>query len=210
MRYYFKLFENDEGKLLSIKENINMVKEELNSEEKFFEKAVMTEKFVNKYKKVIIGSIAAIVVVVAANIAYEANKNSNIVAANAALAKLTKDASNTSAADELKTLSPNLYKLWMLSKAVADKDLQELKELKDSKNVLIGDIASYELSQSADDFSSYAQKQGAIYKDLALVQSAVMLINEGKTQEAHQKLMMVSQQSSLEKIAKALRHYGVN
>jgi hypothetical protein len=52
MRYYFKLFKI-EGFLLSLKENINMVREELNSEEKFFEKAVITEKFVKKYKNLL-------------------------------------------------------------------------------------------------------------------------------------------------------------
>jgi len=35
---------------LSLKQDIEMVKEELNSEEKFFEKAVLTERFVKKYK----------------------------------------------------------------------------------------------------------------------------------------------------------------
>ena len=35
---------------MSLKEELEMVKEELSSEEKFFEKAVITEKFVKKYK----------------------------------------------------------------------------------------------------------------------------------------------------------------
>ena len=38
--------------VVSLKENIEMVKNELNSEEQFFEKAVQTERFVKKYKKV--------------------------------------------------------------------------------------------------------------------------------------------------------------
>ena len=75
MRYYFKLFKI-EGFLLSLKENIDMVKQELNSEEKFFEKAVITEKFVKKYKNMMIASVVAIVVLVAANIGYEANEAS--------------------------------------------------------------------------------------------------------------------------------------
>lgn len=63
---------------MSLKNDIEMVREELNSEEKFFEKAVVTERFIKKYKNVIIGSIAAIVVVVGANIAYDMNKASQI------------------------------------------------------------------------------------------------------------------------------------
>jgi len=46
---------------LSLKENIGMVKEELTAEEQFFEKAVVTERFVKKYKNVMIGSLVVIV-----------------------------------------------------------------------------------------------------------------------------------------------------
>ena len=53
MRYYYKLFEITtikEERFLSLKTDIEMVKDELTSEEKFFEKAVVTEKFIKKYK----------------------------------------------------------------------------------------------------------------------------------------------------------------
>ena len=65
-----------------------MVKEELNSEEKFFEKAVMTEKFVKKYKNIMIGAVVAVVVLVSANLIYESNNNANIEEANMAFLKI--------------------------------------------------------------------------------------------------------------------------
>ncbi|MBU0720469.1 hypothetical protein KJ877_03945 [bacterium] len=194
---------------MSLKDNIGMVKEELNSEEKFFEKAVMTERFVKKYKNLMIGSLVAVVVVVAANIAYDINKQSKITSANAALGALVKDANNTQALTELKAQSSTLYDVWILSKAVADKDLVTLKELTGSKALIIGDIASYELAKDVKSLNNYASKQGVIYKDLALVQSAVLLMHEKKMDQAHQKLQMVSEDSSMSKIAKALLHYGV-
>ena len=46
---------------MSLKDNIEMVKEELNSEEKFFERSVITERFVKKYKNAIIASVVVIV-----------------------------------------------------------------------------------------------------------------------------------------------------
>lgn len=197
---------------LSLKHDIDMVKEELNSEEKFFEKAVITERFVKKYKNVMIGSLVAIVLVVGANIAYDLNKKSQMNASNEALAELNKDANNAGVLARLQSLSPNLHDAWLYSKAIADKDLATLEKLKDSKAMLISDLASYELAQNKKDMAgldAYSLQQNAIYKDLAQVQSAVLLMNEGKIEAAHQKLALITEQSPLSKTAKALLHYGV-
>ena len=197
---------------MSLKNNIDMVKEELNSEEKFFEKAVVTEKFVKKYKNAIIGTIAAVIVITVANIAYDINKQGQIDAANEALAELQKGPNNVTALSRLESLSPDLHDVWLYSKAVADKDTAALAKLKDSKAVLVSDLASYELaseSKDLDKLNNYALRQDAIYKDLANVQSAVILMDEGKVDEARQKLSLISTQSPLSEIAKALRHYGV-
>ncbi len=197
---------------MSLRNDIDMVKEELNSEEKFFEKAVMTENFVKKYKKLMIGSVVAVVVIVGANIAYDITKQNQIAQANELLAELSKDSKNTKLLAELKVTSPNLYDVWMLSQAVADENVEALKALTSSKAMIVGDIATYELAQDSNDaqgLSSYASKQEAIYRDLAQVQSAVILMKEGKTDEAHQKLALISQESPMIKIAQALLHYGV-
>ncbi len=197
---------------MSFRNDIDMVKEELNSEEKFFEKAVITERFVKKYRNAIIGSFVAVVVVAAANIAYDVNKQNKIDSANQALTELSKDANNSDALAKLKSLSPNLQDAWLYSKAVADKDLAALEKIKDSKAMLVGDLASYEIAQNTKDaakLDAYALEQNAVYKDLAHVQSAVLLITEGKIEAAHQKLSLIGEQSPLNNIAKALLHYGV-
>jgi len=156
--------------------------------------------------------LIALVVVVGANIAYESHKQSKIESANKALLALNKNSSDTKALQELKEMSPNLYDVWIFSKAIVEKDLASLKELKNSKVIVVNDLAKYELAQSTkntEDLGDYALKQDAIYKDLALVQSAVILMNDGKIEKAHQELSKVSVQSSLSNIAKSLLHYGV-
>lgn len=211
MRYYFYNLNYyiNEGIFLSLKENISMVKEELNSEEKFFEKAVITERFVKKYKTAMIASVVAIVFIVGANIAYDANESSKVTAANVALAKLKIDAVDTQSLNELKALSPELYDVWTFSQAVANRDLESLKGLKDSKAFIINDLAKYELAQDSKSLNSYASQEDAIFKDLALVQSAVILFNENKMDEAHNMLSKIPVESSLYKLAKALMHYGL-
>lgn len=188
-----------------------MVKEELNSEEKFFESAVKTERFVKRYKNKLIGSVVAIVVLVIAMAVYASNKESNIVAANEAFELLQKDANNTEAAQTLKALSPDLFDVWELSNAITDGDADAMKRLSSSKAVAVADLATYELAALNDDvkrLDEYAYGQTAIYRDLALVESAVLLMEANDLDAAHQKLKMLTPDSGLHKVAQILLHYG--
>jgi hypothetical protein len=197
---------------LSLKENIEMVKDELNSEEKFFEKAVMTERFVKKYKKPLIGAVVAIVLIVAGNLAYQVSEQNRLESANATLAQLQKNPADELALARLESLSPALHDLWVYSQAVAQKNADELEKLKSSKALLIGDVASYEaaeLKENLDALESYSEQQKAIYKDLAAVMSAVILMQEGKIDDAHNKLELIGANSPLAQVASALMHYGV-
>ena len=197
---------------MSLKQDIEMVKEELNSEEKFFEKAVITEKFVKKYKNLMIGSAIAVIVLVGANIAYTINRQNTLDEANSALTILQKDASSKTALASLKASSPALYDVWTYSQAIANNDLEALKTLKNSKTVLMSDLVAYEIATDTKDvkaLQSYSAKNDAIYKDLATIQEAVILMQESKIEESHSKLSQISIQSPLAQVANALMHYGV-
>lgn len=197
---------------MSLKDNLNMVKEELTSEEKFFEKAVVTEKFVKKYKKVMIGSVVAVVLFVTADIAYNINKQHTLEAANETLLQLENNPEDKALLATLETLSPALHDVWMYSQAVVAKDVQTLEKLKNSKALLIGDLSSYEAAQNLQDLDqlqAYSEKQNAIYRDLAQVQIAIILMQEKKLDEAHSKLSMISVDSPLAQVSRALMHYGV-
>lgn len=194
---------------MSLKESMKMVKEELNSEEKFFEKAVMTERFVKKYKNMMIASVIIVIVLVVANIGYESNEASKKTAANNLLAKLISNPSDKDSSLKLHSLNPALYDAWLFLQASVNKDMATMKELKNSKTLIVNDLAKYELATDVDSLDSYASKQDAIYRDLALVQSAVILLKENKIEEAHNKLAQISKTSSLTKVASSLMHYGI-
>ena len=197
---------------MSLKNDLDMVKEELNSEEKFFEKAVITEKFVKKYKKWMIGSVIAVVILVSANIAYDVNKQNTKDAANATLLELMSDPTNAATLASLESLSPALHDVWVYSQAIANKDMVALESLKNSKDVIVEDLASYELAAQSKDMATldtYTLKQNSIYKDLAQIQSAVLLIESGQAAKAQEKLSLISIDSSLAQVAASLMHYGV-
>lgn len=194
---------------MSLKNDLEMVKEELNSEEKFFEKAVVTERFIKKYKNLMIGGVVALVLGVGINIIYNISEQNRIEESNKILAKLQLDNTNSNLEKELKSLSPTLYDAWKYSSALENDAKEKLKEIANTKTFLVKDLVKYELSQDAQGLESYAQMQNATYKDLALVQSAVLLMKENKIDEAHEKLAMIREDSSLYKVASTLLHYGV-
>ncbi len=197
---------------MSLKKNISMIKEELNSEEKFFEKAVITEKFVKKYKNMMIGAVVLIIIVVVSNIVYDSNKQSTIKEANEVLTKLSVDTNDENLKIKLEQLSPNLHDVWLYSQAIALNDVEKLKSLGSSKAILISDLANYEAasrSKNNDKLLDYSMNQDAIYKDLAFVQNAILYLDKNEIQKAHNELRKVSQSSSLKSVVLALLHFGV-
>jgi hypothetical protein len=197
---------------LSIKNDIEMVKEELTSEEKFFETSVITERFVKKYKNLLIAGVAGVVLLAVGNTAYEYNKASTIQAANETLSSLQKNPSDEQALEQLGVLSPALHDLYQYSQAIASQNFEALDSLKNSKVFPLADLASYEVAQNKKDLNaltSYALTQDAIYKDLAQIQAAIILINQGEAEKAHSKLLTIADASPLSRVAKALLHYGV-
>lgn len=150
-----------------------------------------------------------VVLVAAANMAYEINISAKRENANKALASLMKNPNDQNALSELKDASQNLYDVWKYSNALISKDSDALEKLKNSKAILVDDLVKYELAKDEASLENYALKQDAIYRDLALVEAAVMLINKDKIQDAHNMLQKISKESSVYQLANALLHYGV-
>ena len=193
---------------MSLKNDIEMVKEELNSEEKFFEKAVITERFVKKYKNLMIGAVVIVVLAVGSSIVYDINKQNHISSANKALSELQQDSTNKQALADLKASSKSLYNVWTFSQAIKDNDTKVLQNLKNSADVVISDLATYALANDEASLNDYALKQNSIYKDFAVIQNAILLMKESKIDEAQEKLLSIPTGSSLSNVSQALRHYG--
>ena len=197
---------------MSLKENIEMVREELNSEEQFFEKAVQTERFVKKYKKPLIGTIAAAVLAIIAGSAYNITTQNKIDQSNAAFNLLMADTNDQAAQEQLKTLNPELFDVWSLSQALKSKDQEALRGLQSSKALIVADLAEYQLAAIQEDetgLQNYAQKSSALLKDLAVIEAAVLLMDKGDKAAAQAKLVMIDINSPVYQLAQSLAHYGV-
>jgi hypothetical protein len=198
---------------VSLKENIEMVKNELNTEEQFFEKAVQTERFVKKYKKPLIGLIAAAILIVGGGSAYDIYVQNRVDQSNAAFNALMADANDQAAQEQLKNLNPKLYDVWSLSKALKSKNQDALRALGSSNALVVADLSAYELAAIQEDaagLEGYAEKSGALLKDLAVMEEAVLLMDKGEIASAKAKLSMIDMQSPLYQTAQSLAHYGVD
>jgi hypothetical protein len=197
---------------LSLKDNISMVKDELSAEEKFFENAIITERFLSKYKKPLIGVATIVAVAILGNVGYNYYTNTRAETANSALLELQAHSNDQKALQTLKENNQKLYDLYTLSQAIKSGDAKGLESLKNSQAPEVSDIASYQLAsleKNVNGLSTYANNPDAINNEMALIQSAVLLIQENKVDQADRKLAAISSESPLYSVAKALLHYGV-
>ncbi len=197
---------------MSLKENIDMVKDELSQEEKLFAGAVKAERFIKKYKLQLISVVVAVIIALVSNTVYQASVAQAIESSNEAYLTLLSNSEDAKAAEVLQENNPALYDAWQFKMARDKNDEAMLKSLSSSQSSVISDLASYELAALKKDktaLNEYALDQDAILKDLALINEAVLLMKEGKTEEAKTRLALIDQSSSLNKLAMLLQHYGI-
>lgn len=200
------------GTYMSIKENIQTLKDELNSEEKLFESALRTERFVKKYQKPLMVSVISLLLIAGGVIAYQAYENARIENSNVALNVLLSNPSDKSALNTLENNNDKLYELYTLFKAAKESDIKALELLQKSQSPEIADMATYETAVLRADYTAlenYTKKQGGMYQDLALLETAVMLIQKGDIKSAQNQLALIKEDSTMYPAAQMLSHYGV-
>ncbi len=197
---------------MSLKENMDAVKDELNSEEKFLEGMIKAESALKKYKKPLIFILSLIVLAVVAKAILGYIHQSNIEASNVALAKLEKDPQNSEALNILKSKNPKLYEAYIFSKSSKSLEISKLTELKSKmSDENLKDLLDYQIASiSEKGIESYASKDGAILKDLAILEEAFKLLQEKKIKEADMKLDSISQNPALKSLVQNLKHYMGN
>ena len=194
---------------MSLKDNIEAVKEELSTEEQLLESVIKAEGFWKKYKKIILTVVSIIFIAIVAKLISDYIKEKNINESNIAYAKLIKNPNDKDALNTLKSKNPRLYELYLFKEGAKSSDIAKLEELKSSINDgVLKDLLSYQIdSISQKDLDSYSIKEGAILKELAIYESAYLLLKSGKIQEADKKLDTIPQNSPLYSLSQNLKNY---
>jgi len=189
---------------LSLKENINSIKEEIGAEEQFLESVIKGERFYKKYKKQILVSAVFVVLFSVGYVGYNFIKQRNLKASNEAYEKLLKTPSDKEALNILKDKNPKLYDVFLFQEAVKKNSIQELESLsKNDSDELLSDLSKYQLGQ----LKNSKVVQSKLLNGFSLLEEGFDLLKEGKITEAKLKFAQIDSNSPLSKIVKNLEHY---
>ena len=189
---------------MSIKENVDYVKTELSSEEKFLENFVKGERFFKKYKTLIFGFIAVIFIGIVAIFIKNNIDESNKFEANIAFNKVLENSNDTQALADLKEKSPQLYDVAIFLQAKneskqTDINVPLLKELSKYQTALA--------NKSISELDNLSMQKDFLLKEFAIFNKALLLTNEGKFNEAKTSLALIPETSKAHELAKLLNHY---
>ena len=188
---------------MSIKEDVNYVKNELSNEEKLLENFVKSERFFKKYKTLI---FAFVVIIIIGSIGVMIKNNideSNKLEANIALNNYL-NAGDKTALDSLKGINKELYEIALYLEAKKDnnsaqinipmlKQLQEFQQANSTNNV--------------ETLNNLSLQNDFLLKEFAIFNKALILTNQGKYEEAKKALTLIPQTSKAYELANLLNHY---
>ncbi len=196
---------------MGLKENVEAIKKELSAEEQFLESVIKAEGFFKKYKKALIAVGVAVVLAVSFYLISDFIKNRDLRLSNEAFLALQKNPADKDALKILESKNPKLFTLFNFSQAVKGNDPKKIEAVKTKmKEPLLEDLALYQSSALSEDLSSlksYAQKQNALLKELAVLDEAFLLFEKGKSDEARALLQKIPVTSPLYQLAQSFSHY---
>ena len=189
---------------MSIKENVDYVKTELSSEEKFLESFVKSERFFKKYKTLIFAFVIIIIVGIIGFFIKENLAQSNKLKANIAFNQVLENSNNAQALATLKDKNPQLYDIALYLQAkkeakVAQISVPLLKELSKYQTALA--------NKNISELDNLSMQNDFLLKEFAIFNKALFLTNEGKFNEAETTLALIPQTSKAFELAKLLNHY---
>ena len=189
---------------MSIKENVDYVKEELNSQEKFLESFVKGERFYKKYRTLIFASIAIIVIGAIGLVIKKNVDESNKLEANLAFNKVLQNSNDKEALELLKNKNEKLYEVALFlqgknENTAVDINIPVLKELSEYQVALS--------NKNVDELSNLSMQGDFLLKEFALFNKALLLSNEGKYEDAKTVLKLIPQTSKAFELANLLNHY---
>ena len=189
---------------MSTKENVDYIKEELSSQEKFLENFVKGERFYKKYKILIFAFIAIAIIGSIGTVIKGSIDESNKVKANLAFNKILQNSNDSEALLELKNTNEKLYEVALFLQAKKDAKSAEitlplLKELSQYQEALS--------NKNIEKLNNLSMQNDFLLKEFAIFNKALLLANEGKYDDAKTDLKLIPQTSKAFELANLLNHY---
>lgn len=187
---------------MSVKENVDYIKEEISTQESFIENFFKLEKFYKKYKKAIYVFIGLIIVsILVKSILYYMNEQTKYEA-NIAFNKIIENPDDTQSLNTLQEKNKKLYNIALYLKG-------------DYKNIdikYLDTLAQYAIAvdqNNIENISKTIQNQEFIQKDFAILNRAILETKNKKYAKAKKSLKMIGMTSPVYNLAKVLEHHLV-
>ncbi|EAI3319385.1 hypothetical protein KM857_001228 [Campylobacter jejuni] len=187
---------------MGLKDNLKAVKNELNTEEQFIENFIKGERFIRKYKFYISAVVIILVAWFAGNFIISKINDYKTKEANEIYANLIQDPSNKNLLEQLKNKNTNLYAIFLLKENINDLNntafQNELKQIYNNAqtNTLLKNIIALSLGDKSIFLKNYDK-----------LLEAYKFLEQNKIEEANVLLSQIKENSSLNQIAKNLKHY---
>ena len=189
---------------MSIKENVDYVKTELSSEEKFLESFVKSERFFKKYKTLIFAFVIIVIVGIIVFFIKENLAQSNKLRANIAFNQVLENSNDTQALAVLKDKNPQLYDIALYLQAKKEAKVTQISV------PLLKELSKYQTAladKNISELNNLSMQNDFLLKEFAIFNKALFLTNEGKFNEAKTTLALIPQTSKAFELAKLLNHY---
>ena len=187
---------------MSLKENVSFIKDEISTEEQFFENFFKVEKFYKKYKKVILSSIGLVVVgligLTVSNIVSEQNLNS----ANDAYGKFLLNNEDKVALEELKSANEELYKIALFQTGKGESGSTDI--------AYVSDLVAYNNAVAKNDLialDGMIMKQDFLLKDFAIVSKTLILIEKQDYKKAKETISRIDEKSRVLPLSNMIKHF---
>lgn len=191
---------------MSVKKNLDFIKGEFSSDEKIIENAFRIELLYKRYKHIIWGAL----IVVVAFAVFVGVKGliveSNAQKSSAILAKLLETPDDENLRTSLQKSNENLYNFFLLKESLDKGNTATLQELTNANNEFVKYLATYHLGSFERDSALLDKSDKYALGDLAKLESAYIMIQNGKISDAKNILNTIPQDSQLIEIAKILVH----
>lgn len=196
---------------MSVKQDIEYIKHELDTEEKFLSTIAHAERFWKRFKRPIIGVIAALVLGWGGFYAFNVYRNHQIDAANIALNKLLQNSDDKSALDTLKAKDTKLYQAYSLYSNAQNGNAAGLKELSLAQAKFVGELATYQsasIEKNETKLLEIGNDKSKIMSDMSLIDAGVIALQKNDTKTAAMAFGKVPQNSIAKPEAIALEHFS--
>jgi len=187
---------------MSLKENVSYIKDEISTEEQFFENFFKIEKFYKKYKKIILAVVVAGVLGLIGMTLFDFLGQKNAVVANEAYTKVLLNNNDKGALDELKSANEELYNIALF---------QISQEKTTASNVAyLEDIASYNNAVAKGDIvalDGMIMKQDFLLKDFAVLSKTLILIEKKEYKKAKDTIARIDEKSRVLPLSNMIKHF---